>query len=213
MKKICIIWASSWIGLALAEYYKKTWEHVDVFTRETADLSVHEDIIELSQNISQWDYNTVIFSAWVWYHKSFRLLSSDQISEQVFVNTLAPLQILRTLPQKTKFVYLSSVMQYIPAKNMAVYAAMKRATSHALTTLRYEEKKSQILCVDLWAVKTPMHIKAGMKKMVWKDIETVIPKLVQAIENKQGTTTLFLDWFLMMHIVFPLMRIFLKIKG
>jgi len=67
----------------------------------------------------------------------------------MLVNTLAPLQILRSLPKSTKFVYLSSIMRFIPAKNMSVYAAMKLATSQALQAIRYENKDREILSVDV----------------------------------------------------------------
>ena len=211
MKKLCIIWAGSGVGEALAKYYSAEWLHVDEITRKQVDLSREEDIMKLAEEISQSDYDLVIFSAGVWYHRTFGSLSFEEISEQILVNTIAPLQILRTLWEQTKFVYLSSVMQYIPAKNMSVYASMKRATSQTLRAIRIENSKKKILDIDLWAVKTPMHLKAGMKKMVGKDLEQVIPKLVKKIENKQGSRTLFWDWWIMIYLVFPIYRIFLTI--
>jgi hypothetical protein len=90
---------------------------------------------------------------------------------------------------------------------------MKRATSQTLEAINVENKDIKLLTIDLWAVKTPMHIKAGMKKKVWRDIEKVIPKLVSAIEKKQGNITLFLDWKIIIYIVFPLYRLFLWIKN
>ncbi len=211
MKKLCIIWAGSGVGEALAKYYSAEWLHVDEITRKQVDLSREEDIMKLAEEISQSDYDLVIFSAGVWYHRIFGSLSFEETSEQILVNTIAPLQILRTLWEQTKFVYLSSVMQYIPAKNMSVYASMKWATSQTLRAIRIENSKKKILDIDLWAVKTPMHLKAGMKKMVGKDLEQVIPKLVKKIENKQGSRTLFWDWWIMIYLVFPIYRIFLTI--
>jgi len=208
MKKICIIWAWSWIGKALAEYYEDSQTEIEIFTRNDANLSDLSDIKNLSEKIWAANYDIVIFSAWVWYHALFEKLSSDQISEQIFVNTLAPLQIYKALPYTTKFVYLSSIMQYIPAKKMSVYAAMKHATSQTLSAVG----DKNILSIDLWAVKTDMHLKAGMKKKVWRDIIKVIPKLVKVIENKQGSKILFWDWWCMIYIVFPFYRIFLKMK-
>ncbi len=212
MKKICVIWASSGIWKALSEYYKDHWDTVDTITRVSYDLSQNEDIKKLCLSISKKDYDFVIYSAGVWYHRKFEDLTADEISAQISVNTLAPLQLIHALPEGIKFIYISSIMQYIPAKNMSVYASMKRATSQALKTISLENSNRNILDIDLWAVRTPMHLKAGMKKTVWKEIDRVIPKIVHAIENKQGSTTLFWDWFLMIYIVFPLMRVFLWLK-
>jgi len=206
MKKICIIWAWSWIGKVLAEYYKNSQIEVDSFTRNDGDLSELSDIKKLSKRIWAANYDFVIFSAGIGYHALFEKLSSEQISEQVMVNTLAPLHILKWFKDTTKFVYLSSIIQYIPAKNMPVYAAMKHATSQTLSAIG----NKNILSVDLWAVKTDMHIKAGMKRKVGRDIEKIIPKLVKTIEKKHGSKTLFWDWWCLIYIVFPLYRIFLK---
>lgn len=211
-KKICIIWSSSGVWSALSEYYKNQWNIVHDIHRKQRDLSKEYDITQLCTDISQEEYDIVIFSAGVWYHRSFESLMAHEISEQIFVNTFAPLQLIHSLWKDTKFVYLSSIMQYIPAKNMSVYSGMKRATSQTLKAIRLENPSRSILDIDLGAVKTPMHIKAGMKKSVWKNIETVIPKLVYAIENKHGSTTLFWDWWLMIYIIFPLMRVFLLFK-
>jgi len=206
MKKICIIWVSSWIGQALEKYYRDAWHDVFWVSRVQYDLTKEDHIMQLAHKIQEDSYDLVIFSAGVWYHKAFDRLEPQEISEQISVNTLAPLQILRTISSSTKFVYLSSVMQYILAKNMAVYGGMKRATSQTLQTVRWENPQMKILNIDLWAVKSPMHLKAGMKEMVGKDIETVIPKLVRAIEKNTGTKTLFWDWWMMIYIVFPLYR-------
>jgi len=212
MKKICVIGAGSGIGQALAHYYENTGDEVSTITRDDSDLSDISQVMQLSQQIAEKNYGLVIFSAGVWYHRVFDDLRGQEVSAQIIVNTFAPLQILKWLGKETKFIYLSSIMQHIPAKNMSVYASMKRATSQSLAAIRSEWNSGEILSIDLWAVKTQMHIKAGMKKMVWKDIETVIPKLVKVIETKQWSKTLFCDWWIMIHLVFPLYRIFLKLK-
>jgi len=132
MKKICVIWAGSGIGQALSVYYKKNWYSVDSITREYANLSYTDDIEKLLEKIKKQNYDIVIYSAGVWYYKNFNSLTPTEIREQIYVNTLAPLQVFHALTSNTKFVYLSSIMQYIPAKNMSVYASMKHATSQTI---------------------------------------------------------------------------------
>lgn len=212
MKKICIIWAGSGVWNALQEEYRKLWVVVDGYGRDDIDLRDMQAVEVFAKMIQAKKYDMVIFSAGVWYHKVFSSLSHDEISEQVLVNTLAPTHIVRCLEKPTKFVYLSSVMQYIPAKNMPVYASSKRATTQTLSAMRADKNSPEILSVMLWAIKTQMHIKAGMDKMVGKDLQKVIPKLIYTIDHKQGNRTLFWDWWLMIYIVFPLYKLFLKIK-
>ena len=212
-KKICIIWASSGIGLALSVYYRAQWDHIDIINRKQTDLSREDDITKLCQNISENDYDIVIYSAGVWYYKKFEQLTNNELQEQISVNTLAPLRILQSLSSEIKFVYLSSIMRYIPAKNMSVYASMKQASSQTLKTLRLENSARKILNIDLGAIKTPMHIKAGMWKMVWQDLEEILPKLVKTIETKQGSVILLWQWKILVYFVFPILRLFLSVKN
>jgi len=211
MKKILIIWAWSGIGKSLSEYYKKQGYDISVLTRSDYDLWDMNQLEMLWKELHSSSYDIIIFSAGVWYHREFRGLSTKEISEQIIVNTLAPITVLRAIEPEVKFVYLSSIMQHIPAKNMSIYSAMKRATSQALTAVSLEQNNN-ILSIDLWAVKTQMHIKAGMNKMVWKDIQKIIPKLTKAIESKKWTTTLFWDWWIMIYLIFPIYKIFLRYK-
>jgi len=213
MKKICIIWAGSWIGKALAEYYTQVWNHVDMIARQDIDVQKQDQRDLLRQKVIHWKYDIVIYSAGVWYHKHFSELSQDEIYSQILVNTLAPLQILSCIWKTTVFVYLSSIVQYIPTKNMSVYAASKRAMSQTLAAVQIENSEIQTLCIDLWAVKTDMHLKAGLTKRVGKDLEKVIPRLVKAIETSRGTKTLFWDWWMTIYIVFPIYRLFLICKN
>ena len=207
-KNICIIWASSGVWLALSEYYRAQWNTVDTINRRQCDLSNDSDTTKLCQDISKKKYDILIYAAGVWYYKIFEKLTDTETQEQVSVNTLTPLRILQSLQEKTKFVYLSSIMRYSPAKNMSVYAGMKQATSQTLRTLRIESSQRNILNIDLGAIKTPMHIKAGMWKMFGKEIEEVIPKLVYAIENKQGSIILLWQWKILIYLVFPFYRIY-----
>lgn len=208
MKSICIIWSWSGIWKALSEYYAQGTSHLRCYTRWDYDLKKPEDVEKLAYELSRSNFDLVIFAAGVWYRREFYDLSSENISQQVLVNTLAPLMLLKSVNRKTKFVYLSSIMQYISPKNMSVYAASKRSVSQVLEALGSKD----ILSVDLWAVKTPMHLKAWMPKMVWKDMEVVLPKLVNAIDHSYGRKTLFWDWWCMVYIVFPLIRLVWIIK-
>jgi len=49
--------------LALVEHYRNIGMIVDVYMRKTADLSLEEDIMRISHEISESDYDVVIFSA------------------------------------------------------------------------------------------------------------------------------------------------------
>lgn len=48
-----------------------------------------------SEELKNKDYDLVIFTAGIGYHRKFSELSSDEIIEQISVNTLAPLQIIK----------------------------------------------------------------------------------------------------------------------
>ena len=209
-QKICIIWSSSGVGKALSEYYHAQGDEVDDITRQDYDLGESDDITKLGVHLSEKQYDILIYSAGIWYYKVFESLTDTEIQEQISVNTTAPLKILQSLSKDTKFVYLSSIMRYIPAKNMSVYASMKQATSQTLRTLKNENPERNILNIDLWAMKTPMHLKAGMQKTVGQDVERILPKLVKVIETKQGSVILLWQWKFLVYIVFPLLRIFSK---
>lgn len=211
-KKICIIWAWSGIWQALFEYYTDRWDDVVAITRQDRDLSQETDIKKLCQDISTMQYDTVIYSAWVGTHKVFLQTTDREISEQVRVNTLAPLMLLSVLPKATKFVYLSSIMQYIPAKNLSVYASMKRATTQVLRTIMFEDTQRKILSIDLWAIKTPMHLKAGLPEMVGKDISEILPKLIKTIDSKEGSIVLCWSWWFVVYFVFPVLRLYIFIR-
>jgi len=70
------------------------------------------------------------------------------------VNTLAPIQILQEYFMShdysdTKFVYLSSVVERIPSKNMSVYSASKTATTQILRAYKTESPELKVLIVML----------------------------------------------------------------
>lgn len=235
MKKICIIWASSWIGLELLQQYTKLWYSVDFTLRNQTqksdfqksfptshiyfvDLNNLEQISTFAQAISERFYDTIIFAAGVWYYTTFDTLKSQQLTEQLRVNTLAPIQILQEYFTEhdyldTKFVYLSSVMERIPSKNMSIYAASKRAATQILWAYKAESPELRVLIVMLWAVKTPMHEKSGFWKSVGKNLKMTVKKLIKTVERHEGTRTLYIDWLLVLWIVFPLYNLYLFLKN
>lgn len=235
MKKICVIWASSWIGLEAVKQYIKKWYIVDFTLRDSAQKSEFQkrfpkshiyivDLNELDQIASFWEdvsdrfYDTIIFAAGVWYYKTFENIKTQQLTEQLRVNTLAPIQILSEYfashdYEDTKFVYLSSVMERIPSKNMSIYAASKRAATQILWAYKSESPELKILIVMLWAVKTPMHEKSGLWKPVGKNLQKTVQKLLKTIERHEGTRTLYIDWLVILWFVFPLYNLFLFFKN
>ncbi|MDA9129247.1 SDR family NAD(P)-dependent oxidoreductase [Candidatus Gracilibacteria bacterium] len=216
-KNICIIGASSGVGKALAEYYSSEGNTVFTPRRAKYNLSNYEEIQKLSDTISEEKYDLVIFSAGVGYYKCFTELSDSELQEQISVNTLAPLKILRKnlsifQQNNTKFVYLSSIMRHIPAKNMSVYASMKQATSQTLKTLRLENKNLSIVNIDLGAIQTPMHLKAGMQKTVGKKVSEILPKLIKTLETQEGSIMLLWQWKILVYFVFPVLKFSLACK-
>jgi len=235
MKKICIIWASSGIGLETLEQYTKKWYTVDFTLRNTSqkiefqkrfpkshiyivDLSQLNQIASFWEDVSDRFYDTIIFAAGVWYYKIFENLKAEELTEQLRVNTLAPIQILQEYFMShdyidTKFVYLSSVMERIPSKNMSIYGASKRAATQILWAYKSESPELKILIVMLGAVKTPMHEKSGLWKPVWKKLQKTVQKLLKTIERYEGTRTLYIDWLFILWFVFPLYNLFLFFKN
>lgn len=235
MDKICIIWASSGIGLEALEQYTKKWYIVDFTLRDIAqksefqkkfpkshiyivDLSVLEQISSFGEDLSDRFYDAIIFAAWVWYYKTFENLKTQQLTEQLRVNTLAPIQILQEYfvthdYVDTKFVYLSSVVERIPSKNSSVYSASKAAATQILLAYKRESPDLRILILMLWAVKTPMHEKSGFWKPVGKNLGKTVKKLIKTVDRHEGVRTLYLDWLIVLWIVFPLYNFYLFLKN
>jgi len=235
MKKICIIWAGSWIGWETLEQYVELWYSVDFTLRNSSQKSEYQkrfpkshiyivDLNQLDQIASFWEdisdkfYDVIIFAAGVWYYKTFENLKTPQLTEQLRVNTLAPIQILSEYfenhdYQDTKFVYLSSVMEWVPSKNMSVYSASKSAATKVLLAYKQESPELRILIIILWAVKTPMHEKSGMWKPVGKNLKNTVKKLIKTVEKFEGIRTLYIDWLMILWIVFPLYNLYLFLKN
>ncbi len=211
-QKICIIWAWSGVWKALFEYYTQEWNDVVAITRQDIDLSQETDIKKLCLDVSTIQYDLIIYSAWVWTHRVFSGMTDSEVSEQVWVNTLAPLRLLRVLQRDTKFVYLSSIMRHIPVTNMSVYASMKSATTQTLRSIMREDRQRSILSIDLWAMKTPMHLKAWLPEMVGKDVSEILPKLIKIIDSKEGSIVLCWSWWFVVYFVFPVLRLYIFIK-
>jgi short-subunit dehydrogenase len=235
MKKICIIWASSGIGKEALEQYTQIWYIVDFTLRDsrqkwefqklypksriyTVDLNVLEQISSFWESISDTFYDIIIFAAGVGYYKTFENLKTQQLTEQLRVNTLAPIQILQEYfvshdYADTKFVYLSSVLERIPSKNMSVYSASKSAATQILSAYKRESSELKILIVMLWAVKTPMHIKSWLERSVWKNLHKTVKKLIKTIDRHEWIRTLYLDWVLILWIIFPLYNLYHFLKN
>lgn len=235
MKKICIIWASSGIGLEALKQYTKKWYSVDFTLRDISqksdfqkrfpkshiyivDLNILEQISNFGEELSDRFYDTIIFSAGVWSYKIFENLKSQELTQQLRVNTLAPIQILQEYFMShdysdTKFVYLSSVVEGIPSKNMSVYSASKSAATQILRAYKTESPELKVLIVMLWAVKTPMHEKSGFWKPIWKNLEKTVKKLIKTIDRHEWVRTLYFDWLLVLWLIFPLYNLYLFLKN
>lgn len=133
-------------------------------------------------------------------------MQSSGISEQMSVNTTAPLEIIHSclsecIQNKTKIVYLSSLTADMPLTNMSVYAASKRATNYALERISQSHPDLRLLNLHLGAVQTPMHIRSGMQEMKGRKLEEVIPKMITYIETKCGNRWMYPDWLFASYIV------------
>lgn len=235
MKKICIIWASSGIWLEAVQQYTKLWYSADFTLRSNSqkwefqkqfpkshiyivDLNELDQIASFAEDLSDKHYDTIIFAAGTGFYKWFEDLKIWELTQQLRVNTIAPIQILQEYftnhdYSDTKFVYLSSVLECIPSKNLSVYSASKRATTQILRAYRSETPELRILIIMLWAVKTPMHEKSWFWEAVWKNLQKTVSKLMKTVEHHEWVRTLYLDWVLMLWIVFPLYNFYLFFKN
>jgi len=68
--------------------------------------------------------------------------------------------------------------------------------NYALGRISEQYPALSILNLHLGAVQTPMHITSGMGEMKGRKLEDVIPKIIFAIEHKQGNRWIYPDWFL-----------------
>lgn len=235
MKKICIIWAGSGIWLETLEQYTKKWYSVDFTLRNSSqksefqkrfpkshifivDLNILEEISTFAEDLSGKFYDTIIFSAGTGYYKTFENLKSWELTQQLRVNTLAPIQILSEYftnhdYSDTKFVYLSSVLERIPSKNLSIYSASKSAATQILWAYKAESPELRVLIIMLWSVKTPMHETSWFWKPVGKNLQKTVQKLIKTVDRHEGTRTLYIDWLLILWIIFPLYNFYLFLKN
>lgn len=230
MSRIFITWVSSWIGKELLNSYIK-WGH-SVFgvvrTKKQkellslshpsaniiiSDLSNTHSLKKLSSKIEKEKYDVIIFNAGYGTYKHFWEIKEEEIFSQIMVNLYSPLLILwknikNVMLNNTKIVFISSISYSLSLKNLSIYIASKWWLSNFYRVFQKEYPNISSLCLEIGATKTPMHVKSGMKKTVWKDLGKVTKKIIKTIKKKQWIQKLYLDWWIISKISRILQAIF-----
>lgn len=234
MKHICIIGASSGIGKELAKNYSTdTNIHLSLVVRSkdakkelekllswkvhihVSDLEERDERKKLLSKLKKDHIDTLIYAAGVGYYKKFFEQKSKEISAQSEVNTTFVAELIHALYKDEKqrkswvFVYLSSIISEIPAKHISVYGASKLNTKRMLQTIGAEYPDFHYVLVQLWAVKTPMHIKSWYGQPIWRDPKIVAEKIQKLTTKKRGIYTPFISWKIQVYLIFPVVRIFM----
>jgi len=215
---ICITWVSSWIGKKLLEKYINTWNKVYGIVRTkkqkaeiekiyrdvdiyVCDLSNIEETNKLWKKMKKERFDIMIMNAWYWEYKNFAKNNESEILHQILVNLYSPISLIsnyleNSIVNNTKIVLISSIVWSMPIKKLSIYGASKWWLSHFYRVFKKENPDIPSLCIELGSTKTPMHIKAWMKKSSWKELDRVCNKIIKTIERKEWIRYLYIDWWL-----------------
>lgn len=231
MSQIVIFGSGSGIWYSLSEYYtllkkdliltvrtepqkqklveKFPWTEIYV-----VDFLSISDIHSICDILQTRDISHILFCVWLGSYEYFWLGDTQKIQDIFQINTIAPLTIFHTFFKNSiiKFVFFSSLMAHFYPKNMALYAASKKALSHTLRTMTQEDPHKNILILHIGAVQTEMHLKAWLQKMLGKKLSEVTPKLANTIENANWESSVFFSWWFLRICISPIQKIFLSLK-
>lgn len=144
----------------------------------------------------------LIHNAALGFHGPVEAQSPESIRALVAVNLSAPMAITQALLPRVavcrgKITFISSVAAGLPCPKAAVYAATKAALDAFARSLRVELAGSgvRVQVIHPGAVNTGVHARAGATRgeMNWDrfpSVETVLPRLVRALEGNRTSVSL-----------------------
>lgn len=189
----------------LNELKNKNYSSLDLYQ---ADLSNKQDVQKLINQIKNMRFDYVLLNAGYALMGAFHELPMESIDKIIEANLLSNMRLTRAFlsnmnHHQTKFIFVSSIAARLPAHNFASYAVSKAGLSHFCNSLRREYPRLSFLCIEIGAVNTPLHNKAGnnvAQKDRFKSAQVIGQRIFKAMHTKEGVVTLSGDWWLMRKI-------------
>lgn len=175
----------------------------------TCDLAKRDNVKKLANQIKDNHFDYVLLNAGIANVDQFHKLPAESFEDTMEVNLITNMRLVHTLlpnaiPDKTKFIFISSLVARFPGNKFASYATSKAGLSHFYSSLCLEYPKLPMLCIEVGGVATPFHEKANMKldNSSFKSQDTIGKKIFEAMKTKTGIMTLSLDWYLLRKLGF-----------
>jgi short-subunit dehydrogenase len=175
-KKVVITGGSNGLGFELTKLYLALKFEVTIIdivppaideiklTYYPCDLSNLSEIQETLQKITYADI--VVNNAAIIVKKPFFQQTTQEITQQISINILAPTIIAKDFMQKNpkiQIVNISSSAAFIPTPNASIYGASKAFLSRLSNNLKSEMNEANIVNYELSGMKTRLQKNAGIK--------------------------------------------------
>lgn len=172
-------------------------KHFSSVTCLVCDLSDTSAVSRLAKKLEKLRFDFVIWNAGTAQVGKFHELPASSIDDTLSANLTAHMKLTRALlpralPDKTKFCFTSSLAARAPGRRYAAYSVAKAGVSMFCSALRAEYPDLEVLCVEIGAVRTPFHGKAGMDVDNSGFVSHVLiaDKYFDAMHEKSGIVTL-----------------------
>ncbi len=201
---ICLREGFQIVALIRNEEQKKLFDETSQLQLLVCDLEDREKIQNVLALLSKKKLDYILLNAGLLNYGEFDSLPESSFEKILEVNLLVNMRIVHhLLPEinknKTKLVFVSSIVARMPCRKFLSYAVSKAGLSQFCSSLMVEYPHLQILCLEIGAVNTKIHSKAGMEldssKFVRADI--IGKRLYKAMLSKTGIVTLRWQWYLL----------------
>jgi short-subunit dehydrogenase len=187
-------------------------------TLYVADLRDGNSVLDIAHQLQSIRFSHILLNAGYAELGKLHEISEESIFDMVEANLVSHVMLLKNLlpsciANDTKICIVSSMSTRIPGSNYATYGMAKSALSYLVDALAFEYPKLRTLCVEIGGVATPFHTKAksGFDLARFKPQEETGKRLYRALLEREGVTTLYLDWailrFVLIHFHGLIMRL------
>ncbi|MBF2053387.1 MAG: SDR family NAD(P)-dependent oxidoreductase [Candidatus Sericytochromatia bacterium] len=168
------------------------------------DLGCAEAVSATLHELKSSYFAHVLFCAGTGQVGAFEALAPETLHTTLQVNLLSIMQMVHGLLQPDamcpgKITLVSSLMATLPAGQAVTYAVSKAGLSHFYRSLKQAQPALPLLCLEIGAVNTPMHAKAGntVSRRGFKSPQKMGQKIFAAMLRQHGLRTLSPEWALL----------------
>lgn len=185
---ILLTWDSKWLWKAIYEdlsgiytvfWVSRSWDY-------KFDLS--KDILDISRNFKEIDFDVLILNAWVWYFGDFNDWCLEKYEEIINLNLLANIRLLKNLniSKKTKIIFIWSIISKKFMKAASVYQASKFAIRWLAWWLKKEWYKVYLINPKILDTEFhPYHLDLkNFPKTNIKDIVKLVQNIINGLETR-----------------------------